>query len=366
MSHTHETEQEAEGQLGPASRPRSRRRRFLRAIAATAAALSLAAVALTGLAAWQNTYDLREEHVVIHTGGRALNAVLALPHRGRGPFGVVVFVHGDGPIDATHDTFYRPMWEAFAQAGYALLSWNKPGVGGSAGNWLDQSMADRAAETADAIAWARTRPDLDGRRVGLWGASQAGWVLPKVAATTPGIRFVIAVSPAINWLRQGRYNTLAELADRGAPPAERDAALARREAALAVLRRGGTYADYRAAVPSDRAMTADRWHFISRNWASDATSDLRAAGARGVPTLLVLAGHDRNVDVAETETVYRRELPPSSLQVEHYAQADHGLADLDVIRSETRAFLTAVFAPRSLFTPGYLDSLRTFTGRFNP
>ncbi|MFE5494734.1 alpha/beta hydrolase family protein [Streptomyces virginiae] len=366
MSRIHSNGQDAETQPGSASGRRSRRRRVLRALASMAAAALLAAVALSGLAAWQNTYDLREEHVVIRTGGRALHAVLALPDHGRGPYGVVVFVHGDGPVDATHDTFYRPMWEAFAKAGYASLSWNKPGVGGSPGNWLHQSMADRAAETADAIAWARTRPDLDSHRIGLWGASQAGWVLPKVAATTPGIRFVITISPAVNWLRQGRYNTLAELADRNATPAERDAALARREAGLAVLRRGGTYADYCAAVPTDGTMTADRYHFISRNWTSDATADLGAAADRGIPTLLVLAGHDRNVDAAETEAVYRRELPPRSLRVEHYAQADHGMADLEVVGSDTRALLTAVFAPRSLYTPGYLNSLRAFTERFNP
>ncbi|MGW9206683.1 alpha/beta hydrolase family protein [Embleya sp. NPDC055664] len=92
--------------------------------------------------------------------------------------------------------------EAYARAGYATLSWNKPGVAGSPGNWLDQSMEDRARETEAAIAWSRSRPDVDHARVGLWGAGQAGWVLPKVAARTPDVEFVIAVSPAINWLRQ--------------------------------------------------------------------------------------------------------------------------------------------------------------------
>ena len=34
----------------------------------------------------------------------------------------------------------------------------------------------------EAVEWARSRPDIDGHRIGLWGASQAGWVMPKVAA----------------------------------------------------------------------------------------------------------------------------------------------------------------------------------------
>ena len=164
---------------------------------------------LVGWTLYQNTYDIREEKVTITGGSVPLQGVLALPEHGDGPFGLVVFVHGDGPVDATHETFYRPVWEAFAKAGYASLSWDKPGVNGAPGNWLDQSMDDRAAETEAAIEWARGRSDIDPSRIGLWGASQAGWVMPKVVNLDPDVAFVIAVGPAINWLQQGEFNTLA-------------------------------------------------------------------------------------------------------------------------------------------------------------
>ena len=97
-------------------------------------------------------------------------------------------------------------------------------------------MDDRAREVAAAIDWARQRTEIDPNRIGLWGASQAGWVMPKVAAADPLLRFIIAVSPAINWLQQGRYNLLAELAKSGASPADVDAALARRDRNLQYLR----------------------------------------------------------------------------------------------------------------------------------
>ncbi|MEU5178574.1 alpha/beta hydrolase family protein [Streptomyces longwoodensis] len=167
------------------------RRRTVRAVRArrgrryllwTLVGALLVAGGLGGVVVWQNTYDLREERVVLRHHGHRLEGVLARPPSVGGPFGLVVFVHGDGPVDATHDTFYRPLWEAFARAGYASLSFSKPGVAGSEGDWLDQSMDDRAEETLAAVAWARGRPGIDGRRIGLWGASQAGWVLPKVAA----------------------------------------------------------------------------------------------------------------------------------------------------------------------------------------
>ncbi|WP_435857194.1 alpha/beta hydrolase family protein [Streptomyces longwoodensis] len=335
-----------------------RARRGRRYLLWTLVGALLVAGGLGGIVVWQNTYDLREERVVLRHHGHRLEGVLARPPSGGGPFGLVVFVHGDGPVDATHDTFYRPLWEAFARAGYASLSFSKPGVAGSEGDWLDQSMDDRAEETLAAVAWARGRPGIDGRRIGLWGASQAGWVLPKVAAKDPGVRFVIAVSPAVNWLRQGRYNLLAELRREGAGPQRVEAALRRRETTVRLLRRGATYAEYRAAVGDPDGVTPARWRFISANHTSDAVADLRAM--KGTPVLLVLAGHDGNVDVKETQAVYREVLPASTLSVEHYPDATHSLVDHATERSSLRLTATAVLAPRKLYAAGFLDRQTRF------
>lgn len=347
-------------------------RRRWRVLAWSLVAVLLVGAGAGGVAVWQNTYALREERIAVRHEGRLLDGVLARPQQGDGPFGLVVFVHGDGPVDATHDTFYRPLWESFAKAGYASLSLSKPGVGASEGDWLDQSMDDRADETLAAIAWARERPDIDGRRVGLWGASQAGWVLPKVAARDRALRFVIAVSPAVDWQRQGRYNLLAELRRDGATRDETRAAMRRREMTLRLLRQGATFAQYRAAVADTDSgngngtdgMTAARWRFIAKNYRSNASEDLRAM--RGTPTLLVLAGHDVNVDVADTEATYRRILPPASLTVEHYPDATHSLVDNTVENSEARLTLTAVFAPRRLYADGFLADQRHFVERITP
>ncbi|WP_435879478.1 alpha/beta hydrolase family protein [Streptomyces tirandamycinicus] len=338
-----------------------RMRRIWRPAVWTLVGALLAAAGVGGVAVWQNTYALREEKVTLRHGGKLLEGVLARPERGEGPFGLVVFVHGDGPTDATHETFYRPMWESFARAGYASLSFSKPGVAGSEGDWLDQSMTDRADETLAAVRWARSRPDVDGRRIGLWGASQAGWVLPKVAARDRRLQFVIAVSPAVNWHRQGRYNLLAELDRDGATAERRDAALRRRETTLRLLERGASFTEYRAAIGDPGGMTSARWGFVARNHRSDATEDLRSV--RGTPVLLVTAGHDVNVDVAETEAVYREVLPAASLTVAHYPGATHSLVDHDLERSTWRLTLTAVLRPRKLYTEGFLADQSRFVAQ---
>ncbi|MEU4877969.1 alpha/beta hydrolase [Streptomyces sp. NPDC021608] len=342
--------------MRPKIRPTPRR---LRTLAWALAVVLVAATALVGVVLWQNTYDMDEQRVSIRHGGRTLHGVLATPRDGSPRHGLVVYVHGDGPVNATHDDGYKPMWEANAKAGYASLSWDKPGVAGAPGNWLDQSMDDRADEAAAAVAWARARPDIDGDRIGLWGASQAGWVLPKIAARTP-VSFVIAVSPAINWLRQGRYNLLAELRADGASASRTKAEIAKSDTVRRLLRHHATFEEYVDAMGADTdGMSADRWGFISRNYTADATRDLTAL--RGVPVLLTLAGHDTNVDTAETERVYRSALDAAgALTVARYPGAAHSSLRQSIERSEIRTTLTALFAPRSLFAHGFLDDQRRF------
>ncbi|MFH9610733.1 alpha/beta hydrolase family protein [Streptomyces sp. NPDC017448] len=335
------------------------RRRGLRITVWSLVTVLILAVGLVGVVLWQNSYGMDEQRVTIRRGGHTLNGVLAVPKDGRNRHGLVVYVHGDGPVDATHDDGYKPMWEANAKAGYASLSWDKPGVAGAPGDWLDQSMDDRADEAAAAIAWARARPDVDGDRIGLWGASQAGWVLPKIAAKTP-VSFVIAVSPAINWLQQGRYNLLAELRADNASAARTKAEVAKSDTTRRLLGRRASFEEYVRAMGGDAdGMTAGRWGFVSKNYTADATRDLRAL--RGVPVLLALAGHDINVDTADTERTYRRVLGAGgALTVRHYPDATHSLLKQSIEQSELETTLTALFAPRSLFADGFLDG----QGRF--
>ncbi|MFE3258166.1 alpha/beta hydrolase family protein [Nocardia sp. NPDC059229] len=330
----------------------------------TLIAVSCVAALVLSAGGWvivQHDFDIRAERVTITGGAQPLQGTLALPEHGDGPFGLVVFVHGDGAATADRDEFYRPIWETFAQAGYASLAWDKPGVDGAPGNWLDQSMPDRAAETEAAIAWARGRPDIDAGRIGLWGISQAGWVLPEVAVRHPELRFMIAVGTAVNWIRQGEYNLRAELRERHASDDEIAAELRRRENDLSLLRAGASYDRYLAATADSPPMSADRWRFVGKNFRSDATE---ALAQLRVPTLLLLGERDLNVDVAETARVYRESIPASLLTVRTFPDASHNIVKFDLDKPDgLRSFLVALFAPRSLYAPGYLDVLREYAAQ---
>ncbi|WKG02980.1 S9 family peptidase [Mycolicibacterium sp. HK-90] len=322
------------------------------------AVCSVVAAGLGGVVLCQNDFAITEERVEIPGSAHPLHAILALPPRGEKPYGLVVFVHGDGPADASRDSFYRPLWESFARAGYASVSWNKPGVEGAPGNWLSQSMHDRAVETEAVLAWAKRRGDIDPRRIGVWGISQGGWVLPEVATRHPELQFMILVGPAINWLRQGEYNLLAELRARKAGDSEIAAAGRRRAESVRLLRADADYGRYLASGIDDPPMSADRWRFVHTNYLSDVTPQL--AGIK-IPVLLILGADDRNVDVAETERVYRAQLPPNQLTVQLFPNASHSIAKASLDHDQgIGSFLVAVFAPRSLYASGYLDSLRKF------
>lgn len=312
------------------------------------------------LIVWQHDFEMVEQPVAIRTEQGLLRGILTMPEKPAGKVGLVVFVHGDGPVDASYDGFYRPLWEAFAQAGYASLSFSKPGIGGSEGSWLNQSMEDRAEETLQAIRWARRQPMIDSRRIGLWGASQAGWVIPSVAKRDPDIAFSLLVAPAINWLSQGAYNTRRQMEQAGYEEHDIRDRLAYERRVNRLLEEGASYEEYARTAPTEARMSEERWQFVARNFRADAAASLSAFRT---PVHLVLGGRDLNVNAAETERVYRQRISSRLLSVTFLPDADHAMLTPANAASELRAAFNAVFFPRKLFDSRYLDDLAGFVRR---
>lgn len=330
-----------------------RRTTLLATLAAVATILAgLAVTAFVG-----NDYRLNRETLLIPTSQGRLEGVLTRPASGA-TRGLVVVIHGDGPVDATHDGLYLPWFEAAADAGYATLSWSKRGVGASEGQWLHQSMRDRAAEVSEVVDWAAAQADIDTTQIVLWGASQAGWVLPDVAASRDDIDAVVAVGPAINWLRQGRYHLLAGLDDADATPSARAQAVALSDRIRALIAADASFDQYLAESGDPEPMSEDRWRFAKLNASSDATASLATLAQADVPVLLMLGERDRNVDIDETAHTYRA-LLDDRVRVERF-DATHPLARPIMEDLPTVGVITATLWPRALFAPGVLDTYRGF------
>jgi pimeloyl-ACP methyl ester carboxylesterase len=154
---------------------------------------------------------LREQEIRFEANGNSLTGVLVLPAT-PGPHPAIVFVNGSGGADRTGNGVFPYLWRHFARQGFACLSWDRPGVGQSSGDFETQSFPDRAAEALAAVRWLRARSDIRGDQVGLWGFSQGAAVAPLAASESSDVAFVIEVSghqlPA--W-QQDLYRVEAEL-----------------------------------------------------------------------------------------------------------------------------------------------------------
>jgi pimeloyl-ACP methyl ester carboxylesterase len=156
----------------------------------------------------QPTGDAREPsiHFFSTADSLRLGGKLVLP-AGRSPFPAVIFVTGSDPD-------MREAWQLearrLATIGVASLLYDKRGVGKSGGASHDlASWDDLAGDAEGAVAYLRSRADLiDPRRIGLIGQSQGTWIIAKVAARDPHIRFLVSISGSgISAAEQETYRT---------------------------------------------------------------------------------------------------------------------------------------------------------------
>ncbi|GAB5510191.1 MAG: CocE/NonD family hydrolase [Hyphomicrobiales bacterium] len=278
--------------------------------------LAMALIAATRLA----DHDLsarQSEPFAFSSGDNELDGTLWLPDV---PMeAAIVLVHGDGPADRLAGDALALFINAMLNAGIAVASWDKPGIGGSTGEWLSQSMEDRAVETAAALQALQDR--LPNAQVGALGFSQAGWVVPKLTAEDAD--FLVLVGPAVSWQQQGDYYTRTRLerSGLGLSPAEIEAALAvetERDERLF-----GPNAIYDRAALTDE-MSEARWGFVQRNRLVDAGPDLRQLS---LPLLAVWGANDLNVDAQHDAAAYEAALADrqEATRLHVVPDATHGL-----------------------------------------
>ncbi|MBF2501877.1 alpha/beta hydrolase family protein [Listeria marthii] len=298
-----------------------------------------------------NDYEMTEKRVTIPTTGGDLSAVVTTPKHDK-PKGIIVFVHGDGAQEATQNGGYKPLMERFAKQGYISVSWDKLGVGKSSGNWLDQSMDDRANEVNQVIEWMKVKYPDSTTKIGLWGASQAGWVIPKVINANKDIDFSILAAPAINWMRQGEYNTGAQAKNAGATNKEIIQAKQNFLTDSKLISKNETYERYKQNGGKEE-MSSERYDFARKNMTADATEDLAKIQAK---LYLVLAEKDENVDSAETKDVYTQVVKQASLEVQMISNVKHQMINPVIANSELLINVVGLMVPKYfLVDDAYLD-----------
>jgi pimeloyl-ACP methyl ester carboxylesterase/L-ascorbate metabolism protein UlaG (beta-lactamase superfamily) len=179
--------------------------------------LTLAIAAVVACASDVPPPAIVERAASIETGffesaGARLSYRLELPAR-TGKVPAVVFGHGSGRI--TKDQCR--LASGFVARGFATLCYDKRGVGESTGEYSSvgprnsQQMVDALAEDmAAGVRFLRSHASIDGARVGLAGASQAGWIIPVAAARVNPAFMLILAGPTISVGEEIFYSRIVE------------------------------------------------------------------------------------------------------------------------------------------------------------
>ena len=126
-----------------------------------------------------------------------LAGTITMP-RGPGPFPAVVLVSGTGQNMRDEDVgdhkVFLVLVDALSRKGFAVLRYDKRGVGGSNGDFHTATTADFASDAGAAITWLRAQPGIDANHVGILGHSEGGIIAPMVAASDKNVAFVVMVA----------------------------------------------------------------------------------------------------------------------------------------------------------------------------
>jgi pimeloyl-ACP methyl ester carboxylesterase len=129
------------------------------------------------------------------SGGERCAGWLHLP-AGAAPHPCLVMLHSTAGVRQLR--CYAERGRAFAARGVATLQFDCRGFGASEGQPRQLYDVRMLAEDLDAaIEFARGRPELDGERLGLWGASAGCAQALDAARRDPGIRVVVCLTPFV-------------------------------------------------------------------------------------------------------------------------------------------------------------------------
>ena len=117
-----------------------------------------------------------EIEILFSNGGIHLSGTLLIPES-EGAHPAIVLLHGSGPSERSE---YRAIAQKFTDAGFVTLIYDKRGTGKSEGSWIHASLDDLANDASAAISFLQTRPEVTPECIGVWGVSQAGWIVPII------------------------------------------------------------------------------------------------------------------------------------------------------------------------------------------
>jgi fermentation-respiration switch protein FrsA (DUF1100 family) len=258
---------------------------------------------------------LRRE-VAFASGGVTCRAWLYEPaDRIARPAPCIVMAHGLG---GTRDASLAPYAKRFAAAGIFVLLFDYRYLGDSDGEPRQLiSMERQLDDWKAAIAFARSLPEVDAQRIGLWGCSLSGGHVVVAAARDKGIAALSAQCPMLDGLASARMATRRA----GASMSLRMTGAALLDVARAALGLSPYYVPLVTPPGDVAAMATDDAYagcmaIVPADWRNEVAARLfltlpfyrpvHHAGDVECPTLLIACAHDSVVSTkASTATAER-------------------------------------------------------------
>ena len=144
-------------------------------------------------------YPYYEEEVVFENieAKIELAGTLTLPSE-NGTFPVVILISGSGPQDRD-ETFmgHKPflvLADHLTKQGIGVLRFDDRGQGESTGDFGTATTEDFSKDVLSAIAYLKTRNDVDKKNIGLIGHSEGGIIAPLAANNSNDVAFIVLLA----------------------------------------------------------------------------------------------------------------------------------------------------------------------------
>jgi len=113
----------------------------------------------------------------------------------------IILVAGYGPNDRDYTgmghKYFLTLANHLNNLGFAVLRYDKRGVGKSLGNYELATSRDFADDALCGIAYLKTRQDIISEQIGILGHSEGGLIATMIALELQTIAFIILLAPAL-------------------------------------------------------------------------------------------------------------------------------------------------------------------------
>ncbi|MDP2161132.1 MAG: alpha/beta fold hydrolase [Flavobacterium sp.] len=157
-------------------------------------------------------YEIEEVTFENTKANATFSGTLTYP-KNKKSFPTVILISGSGPQDRNSEIFnHKPFWviaDYLTKNGIGVLRYDDRGVAKSTGNRKTATTHDFATDVEAAVAFLKTKKQIDSKKIGLLGHSEGGMIAPIVASKDKSIAFIVLLAapgiPCIELLEEQAY-----------------------------------------------------------------------------------------------------------------------------------------------------------------